>query len=197
MSRECIATALRMLIKSALPDRRQRDPETGGTARCVQHRDVAAMQEHDLAHHVEAKAGATIERCESIERFEDLFALIGRNAGAFVGDFDGRWLADANADGAAARAVLDRVLHEVGQRALQRCGIAERLDRRRRRIEGQFIAGGYCQRREVGRDALCDGDQVDRRERMPAAIEPLNIEQLLGERCEPRGILDQAGLVRS
>lgn len=88
------------------------------------------MQEHDLAHHVEAEAGTAIERCQPVERLEYLFALIGRNAGAFVRDLDVRGPADTNAYGAAARAVLDRILHKVGQRALQRRRIADRFDRR-------------------------------------------------------------------
>src|SRR4051812_13959274 len=87
VSRERIATALRcarrMRIESTLPDRRQRHSEAGATVWSVGHRDVAAMQMHDLAHHVESEAGAAVERRQPIEGLEDLFALIGRNAGAF------------------------------------------------------------------------------------------------------------------
>jgi len=155
------------------------------------------MKARDLAHHVEAEAGATVARRQPIERFEDQRALVGGYPVAFIRDAERRGQADLDGDGAPPAAMLDRVLHEVGQCAFQACMFAHRLDAFGSVVERQLVAGGNRKRRKIRSHALRDRHQVDARGRVLTLIEPLDIEQLLGHRREPCAVLDQAGLVRA
>ena len=150
------------------------------------------MQPRDLAHHVQPEAGAAVLRRKTIERIEYPRALIPGNAVAFVRHVDGRGAADMDRDGAAPAAMLDRILHEIGQRALQRGAIALRLDPIDCSLERQFITGRDRKRREVGGDIARDRDEIDALERIAALVEALDVEQLLGERRQPRRILEQS-----
>lgn len=185
MSRACIATALRGdRQRRFLFQRRGRQRETKACAaiRPVEHRHVTAMHARDLAYHIEAEAGAAVERREAIERLENQRALLWRNAISFITDVDGRRQTDVNSDDPAPTSMLDRVLHEIGQRAFQ-CGtIAGDLDAFGCRVEREFVAASDRERCKVGDDALRDSHKIDAAEGMAALIEALDVEQLFGQR---------------
>src|SRR6478609_4494253 len=68
--------------------RRQRDRKDGRPGLRAQ-RDVAAVAGHDPAHDVKAEARALAHALGGEERLEHTGLLLGRDAGAVVGDVDG------------------------------------------------------------------------------------------------------------
>ncbi len=134
-------------------------------AGAIENADLAAVQADDLLHEVEAKAEAAAARLQAMEGLEDAFAVLGGHAFAFVGDGDAGGAVDAYGDGAAPAAMLDGVLHEIGDGALERGAVAYDLDAVGLGFEGRLVAGGDGERRQIGRHLAADLDEVDRRAR--------------------------------
>src|SRR5438552_6573794 len=99
-----------------------------------------AMSHGDLAHDGEAETAAGAGSSgHAVEAFEHALALGGRNAGTVVLDLDiglDAVPAGAHRDAPAALRILDRVVHEVGERLAQQERIA--LHRRPVELEAQI-----------------------------------------------------------
>ena len=112
--------------------RRQVDDELGAGARRALAAHLPAMADHHRADEGQAQARtgitAGLRTGEPLERFEDAFHLLRRQAGALVGYRDPHaavLAGQADDDLRARRAVLHRVLEQVGEGPGQQGAIPE------------------------------------------------------------------------
>src|SRR5712691_2224823 len=80
--------------------------------------------------HPAAPAALRLTPSDAIELLEDSLGLARRNADALVGDLDGHPVAldpDRDRNMSALARVLDGIVHEIGDRLLDRLGIHERF----------------------------------------------------------------------
>ena len=152
---------------------------------------------NDLAHEIEAQPGAAIERLHPVEGLEDARTLLLRNACSLIHDIDGGGQGDANADRAPSASMFDRVLDQIGERALERRLVTHRLDAACRGLKRYVVSCSDCERREIGDNPLADRDEIHPGKGRPILVKALNVEQLLGQCCETGCILGQANFVGS
>src|SRR5258706_10811138 len=152
------------------------------------------MELDDLLHEIEAEAESAAAVLEPVKRLEDALALPGRNALALVVDGDAGRMADVNSDDASSTAVLDRVLDQVGDGALQCRAIADNLDHLLIRLEAGLITGRDGKGGEVGDDLPRYIDNVDQGS-LELMVEALKVEELLGQCRKPCGILQKPHLL--
>ncbi|MCY1303511.1 hypothetical protein D9M70_532220 [compost metagenome] len=85
---------------------------------------------------------------------------------------------DLDLDRAPPTAVVDGVLHEIGERPLQRRLISRHHDRSLIRLEGHLIAGAKSKGGECNDHPLCEDCEIDGSELVLLGIETFEVEQL-------------------
>ncbi len=149
---------------------------------------------HDLLHQMQAQSAATAGSAQPVERLEDRLAVIDWNTGALVADLQQAALIQAHADGAAPATVDDGVVHQVGDHPPQCQAVAVDPHRRVRRIHLEAITGPYHQRRQLGSGFAHQQRQVQPLQRTDIAVEPLQVEQMLGHVAKAGDVSEQLRL---
>jgi hypothetical protein len=114
---------------------RQAHAEQRAASGAVVHRDLAAVQAHDLLHQAQPEPGAGPGGVHAVEGLEDMHALRRGNARPVVDHVDMAGGIDPHHHAALAARMVDGVLHEVGQRARQRIAVALRFNAGGLRLE--------------------------------------------------------------
>jgi len=130
------------------------------------------MRLRDVADDRQPQSGAS-HRCvaATVEALEDAIALVFRNARAVVLDFEADRIAghDAHGDAAAAAAMRDGVVDEVGDQLAQQQRVAAHANRRWRRLVGDVDAALPRRRDQLQRRRLRQFAEVDRRQTLVGA----------------------------
>ena len=185
-------------------DAGEHDVEGGPRAEIALRPDGTTVLLDDAAADGQTEAGATFLTCVGglylVEAIEDGVEHVGRNAAAFVGDFEEDGVGgglDVNADGGGGRGEFDRVREQVGDHLQDAVGVAVE-------VEG-FGAGGGGRAfdddadggfvRHAGHgfggllDEIAEGAATDL-EGSAAGLHALQVEDVVDEANEPVGVGD-------
>lgn len=117
--------------------------------------EVAAEVAHDAAADAEAEAGAGLAGGEgvidAVEAGEDAFAVVGGDAGAEVGDVEGRggMVMEVEGDFASVAGVFDGVVEEVEEDLFEGVGVGVEGEIGVGEVEGE-VESGFGEARLVG-----------------------------------------------
>lgn len=141
---------------------------------------AAAMLVHHLPHEVQAEAASRGARAKAVKGLEHALTLGGRYSRAVILDLEGR---SKDADDDIGPAVVDRVLNEVHEYALQRCRIAD-AGSAAHDLKRDGPSSGDDERCQVSANPPDNCREVERRV-VAGVLEAVKVEKLFGHGREP------------
>lgn len=152
------------------------------------------MKARDLAHEAQSKSGTRRFGLTAIKRLENLLAFFGHDTFALVRNFDRAVRAKADHDLTPTPANLDGVAHEVCDRPFDGKPVGNDDDGGTVAVEGEIVPCVDRERRKVGNYLPAKPDKV-RVGTCHDDREPLDVEQLLGDRADTRDVEKEASIL--